>query len=95
MALTAATFMQERPEFESAGTQLVVATMADAALRVSAAEFGAKYDDALSLMTAHLLWTSPFGCSMRLDGGGDDNTSRYLTELRALTRENVPRMAVL
>lgn len=95
MALLTATFIRERPEFGSAGTQLVTSTIADARLRVSAAEYGDAYDDALSLMTAHLLWESPFGCSMRLDGGGADNESRYLKELRHLKLERVPRMGVL
>lgn len=94
MALDAPTFIRQRPEFESAGTSLVRDAIADAALRVSLDEFGTRYDDALSLMAAHLLWDSPFGASMRRDGG-QDAASPYLVELRALTRENVPRMAVL
>lgn len=95
MALDAVKFIRERKEFESAGPELVTSTIADARLRVSADEYGAAYEDALSLMTAHLLWESPFGVSMRLDGGSDHTESRYSLELRHLKLERVPRMAVL
>ena len=95
MALTASAFLMLRPEFAAAGPSMVNATMLDAAKRVSAVEYGSSYDNALALMTAHLLWESPFGASMRLEGGGEATESRYLKEFRALTRESVPRMGVL
>jgi Protein of unknown function (DUF4054) len=94
MALTATSFISDRPEFASAGVKLVASTMADARLRVSAAEYVGAYDDALSLMTAHLLWDSPFGASMRRDGG-QDAASPYWTELAKLKLERIPRIGVL
>jgi hypothetical protein len=94
MALTPAIFIRDRPEFRSAGTQMVASMMVDAAKRVSAAEYGDSYDQALALMTAHLLWDSPFGASMRRDGGADA-ASPYLTELANLRLERVPRILVL
>jgi len=95
MAVTSASFVRDRPEFATASPQLITSTLAVASLRVSATEYGDAYDAALSLVTAHLLWESPFGASMRLDGGGEDNESRYLKELRLLRLERIPRMAVL
>jgi len=94
MTITAESFFRDRPEFESAGEALVATTIALAALRVSAEQYGDAYDDALSLMTAHLLWDSPFGASMRRDGG-DDAQGPYATELGKLRLERVPRMLVL
>jgi hypothetical protein len=94
MAFNAATFIRERPEFASAGAQLVTSTSLLAAKRVSAAEYGDAYDNALALMTAHLLWDSPFGASMRRDGGAAA-ASPYLTELANLRVERVPRILVL
>jgi hypothetical protein len=94
MTITAETFVRDKPEFESAGEALVTATIALAAPRVSADQYGDAYDDAHTLMTAHLLWDSPFGASMRRDGGTDAE-SPYVTELKALRLERVPRMMVL
>ena len=93
MPLTTASFMRERKEFASAGPQLVTSTIAEARLRVSEAEYGDGYDHALSLKTAELLWDSPFGVSMRLDGGKNAENP-YRAELKALSRERVPRIAV-
>ena len=94
MASPAATFMRERREFESAGTELIVSTMALARQRISAAEYGDAYEQVVSLKTAQLLWESPFGVSMRLDGG-QDTPSKYERELGLLKLERIPRMAVL
>jgi hypothetical protein len=95
MAVTSTTFLRANPEFAAAGAQLVVAKLAEAALRINAADWGTAYDLAHSLMTAHLLWSSPFGSSMRLDGGSDAGRSRYLEEFERLRLERLPRMLVL
>lgn len=95
MAVTAETFMRARQEFVPAGEALVAETLAEAATRLSSESWGNSYDNALSLMTAHLLWSSPFGAGMRLDGGGEATTSRYLQELERLRVERIPRIMVL
>lgn len=95
MAITVEAFVRARPEFESAGEALVAETLAQAAVRISSDSWGTGYDNAHSLMTAHLLWTSPFGASMRLDGASDAGRSRYLEEFERLRLERIPRMMVL
>ncbi len=95
MTVTATSFMRDRKEFASAGPQLVTSTLAEAATRISAAEWGTAYDTAHSLMTAHLLWSSPFGSSMRLEGGSEASKSRYLEEFERLRLERIPRIMVL
>jgi len=90
-----ADFRTNYPEFNSASDSLVTAKLADAALRVNSDAFGTSYDMAHGLMTAHLLWSSPFGASMRRDGGNDDEDSRYRLEFGRLRLEVVPRVVVL
>ena len=74
---------------------LVKSALDQAAPRVDVAVWGNAYDVAHSLMTAHLLWSSPFGASMRLDGDTAAGRSRYLEEFERLRLERVPRMLVL
>lgn len=87
--------MLARPEFSSAGTQLVAAAIAEAAREIDAGAWGNVYDTALSLLTAHKLWSSPFGASMRLDGAGEDDSSRYSAQLATLRLARIPRITVL
>lgn len=94
MAVTTTSFQLERPEFQPAGAELIAANIALALQRVSADEFGDAYDQAVSLMTAHLLWSSPYGVAMRRDGG-EDAESPYLTEFLALRRERIPSILVI
>ena len=92
---TSTQFMMARPEFEGAGHQLVVSAMNEAALELNAAAWGTVYPTALSLLTAHKLWSSPFGSSMRLDGGSENDESRYSAQLAALRVKTIPRVMVL
>jgi Protein of unknown function (DUF4054) len=94
MTVTAASFKTARPEFVTASDALVTEALATAALRVDASQYGTGYDHALSLKAAHLLWDSPFGVSMRRDGGAAA-ASPYETELATLRIERVPRILVL
>ncbi len=91
-----AEFLRRFPEFESAGEQLVTSNLAEAAARISGGEFpGTTSDVALGYLAAHLLWSSPFGASMRLDSAGEELTSRYWAEFERLRLERVPRIIVL
>jgi hypothetical protein len=92
---TASKFVYERPEFQGAGAHLVTAAMDEAARELSEADWGNVYYTALSLLTAHKLWASPFGSSMRLEGGGEEKGSRYLTQLGELQVKRIPRIMVL
>ena len=95
MAITAAEFMLSRPEFASAGTQLVAEALADAVSKVDPTTWGNQTDKAVSLLAAHSLWSSPFGASMRLDGDSEETESRYLAEYARLRLARVPRILVL
>lgn len=95
MTVTAESFVRERPEFESAGEALVKAALDEAALELDATAWGSTYDTAHSLLTAHKLWSSPFGVSMRLDGGNDQDASRYSAQLATLQVKRIPRIMVL
>jgi hypothetical protein len=95
MAITVAQFVSSRPEFSSAGAQLVAEALTEARSKLDAGTWGNQYDNAVSALAAHLLWTSPFGVSMRLDGGSEESESRYLKELGRLQLARVPRIIVL
>lgn len=94
--MTAAEFLRRFPEFQSAGVQLVVSKLTEAAARLSGETFLApSLDVAQGYLAAHLLWTSPFGASMRLDSAGEELTSTYWAEYERLRLERVPRVIVL
>lgn len=94
--MTSAEFLRRFPEFQSAGVQLVVEKLTEAAARLSAEAFTApSLDVAQGYLAAHLLWSSPFGASMRLDGAGEELTSPYWAEFERLRMERVPRVMVL
>lgn len=94
--MISAVFFQRFPEFQGASTQLVVAKLAEASARISSGEFpGTTSDVAVGYLAAHLLWSSPFGASMRLDGAGEEVSSRYWAEFERLRLERVPRVIVL
>ena len=95
MPVTPTQFMRERPEFAPAGAALVATALAEATAELSADAWGANYDTAVSLRAAHKLWSSPWGAALRLDGGGDQETSRFSEQLAALRVARVPRMIVL
>lgn len=59
------TFRQRFPEFDQASDRLVNGALAEAAGQTSAEAWGENYDTAHALLTADILWLSPFGASMR------------------------------
>ena len=94
--MTAAEFLRRFKEFEAAGPSLVTSALAEASARVDAGAFTtATREIACAYYAAHLLWSSPFGASMRLDGAGEELTSPYLGEFERLRLERVPRILVL
>ncbi len=95
MAVTAAQFMRSRPEFESAGPQLVTAALQFAAGALDPGSWGTSHDQAVSAKAAHWLWSSPFGVSMRLDGSGKEVSSPYEFELETIHLSRIPRIMVL
>lgn len=94
MAVTYASFIAERPEFSRTAEALIAAKIAEATLRVGAV-WGERRDAGISLLTAHLLWSSPFGATTRLEGDRDPKEkSRYWGEFRTMARELGLRFAV-
>jgi hypothetical protein len=87
-----ATFTASYPEFRTASPELVEAKLQEAARRVSASAFGSRYDDAVALMAADLLWSSPFGATLRLDGSG--GPSEYRRAFVRLREEVCPTFVV-
>lgn len=85
--MTLIVFRATYPEFKQTGDADVQIKLAEAARRISSDAFGDRYDDAHGLMAAHLLWISPFGATMRLDG--DAGGSRYAAEFAELRSETV------
>lgn len=84
-------FVARHPQFRNAGA-LIATTIVAAECRVAKSVFGAKYEEALGQMTAHLLAISPYGRSQRL--ANDDGTSIHSKEFDRLVRECAPRMIV-
>lgn len=94
--MTAAEFVRRFPEFSTAGPELVVAVLKEAAARIEAGNFpGTTAGAAAGYYAAHLLWSSPFGSTMRLDSDGNELEDRYLSEFERLRLERVPRIIVL
>jgi len=88
-------FRTAHPEFNAASTELVQDKLDAAERRLSATAWGTRFDDAHGLLTAHLLWSSPFGASMRLEGGEQEKSSRYMKLLNELRVEVIDRVMVI
>jgi hypothetical protein len=89
-------FLRRYPEFAAAGAALIVAAIAEASGRIAGESFPSTTKSAaVGYYAAHLLWSSPFGVTMRLDGAGEELTSPYLGEFERLRLERVPRIVVL
>lgn len=89
--MSTATFRARFPEFRTAADDLVQTILDEAALRVDAQAWGAKLDVAHGYLAAHLLASSPYGKSLRLEGAEE----RYLSLLDELRAETVPGILVL
>ena len=93
MAVDAATFILELPEFADA--YAAQPAMIERALRlaqsqVSLVVFGTSYQDAVFLMAAHNLALSPSGENLRLNRTSTESV--YLEQFRLLARAKRPRV---
>ena len=80
------------PEFKSASDELVGACLDDAALSLDSTVYGAKYDLAHGLLTAHYLAMSPNGLQLRMmtdQGSVPLVASHYGREFRRVRRSVV------
>ena len=64
--LSLANFLTRFPEFKQASTELVAATLQDAALMIDCGVWGPKAGQGHGYLTAHRLALSPFGQQARL-----------------------------
>lgn len=92
--MTLEQFRLSYKEFSQIEDSVIETKLGEAALRVSECAFGNRYDFAHGLMTAHALWSSPFGATMRLDGGGEQKASPYLRDFARLRVEVIPSIIV-
>jgi len=93
--MEAAAFLDRFPEFETTAEAQLTAVLVEAAAAIDTEIFGGRYDDAHGLLTAHLLWTSPFGVSLRMEGDpSPPEKSRYFQEFAKIRREVTPRAIV-
>jgi hypothetical protein len=85
--MTADVFLKRYPEFDSAANlPLVEQTLAEVLAKLDSATFGARLDEAHGALTAHTLWSSAFGISLRLDGSGEGGKSKYLDHYESIRK---------
>lgn len=96
MAMDLATFRITYPEFAPIIDDVYVQAKLDEAQRnLSATAWSDHFNDAHGMQTAHLLWSSPFGATMRLDSGGELKKSRYQTLLQELAADVIDTAVVV
>lgn len=87
MALTAASFIGLYSEFERIDQAVITQWLAIAYGRCDASLYSARLDEAVGMLTAHLIWNSPSGNSLRLDNEQPEKKSRYWREFVQVRRE--------
>jgi hypothetical protein len=75
------------PEFKDLPDSQIQTAIDAADRRVSTTLYGARTDDAVRLLTAHLLTKTPFGKDARLTERGKQGSSIYYEEFRRLERQ--------
>jgi len=84
MTIGVARFRKAYPEFKEASAVLVQQKIDAAELRTSRTNWGTLADEAVMLLAAHLLASSPTGEKLRL--AKDDSTTIYFVDLQALRK---------
>jgi len=87
MALTAASFVDLMPEFERIDPATITQWLNIAYGRCDPVNYGSRLDEAVGYLTAHLIWNSPSGNSLRLENEQPDKKSRYWREFTQVRRE--------
>lgn len=77
MAVSVSSFLEAFPEFsgERAATDLIQAKIAEASRSVDSRRWGARTDDGVAYLAAHLLAMSPWGQKARLSDGNTGTTT--------------------
>jgi hypothetical protein len=85
--VTSGEFLDRYPEFDRADSlALVEQTLAEVLAKLDSAVFGLRLDEAHGALTAHTLWSSAFGVSLRLDGSGEGGKSKYLEHYESIKK---------
>jgi hypothetical protein len=81
------TFLDRYPEFDHADNQeLVQQTLDEVEGKLDASVYGERFDEAHGALSAHTLWSSAFGVSLRLDGSGEGGKSKYLLHFETIKK---------
>jgi hypothetical protein len=84
--LDASAFLDRYPEFNGEdNTTLVDACLAEVEAELDVSVYGARFDEAHGALTAHRLWSSAFGVSLRQDGAGGGK-SKYLEHFDSIKK---------
>lgn len=92
--MTPAAFITRYPEFETTDPDLVSAVLAEVGFGLDPTVYGLRFDAAHGALTAHRLWMSPAGVSLRGDSTQTD-TSDYLKAFQQVRREVTIGFAVI
>lgn len=87
-------FLVRYPEFSTVDTALITAILAEVAFGLDAGIYGLRFAAAQGALTAHKLWLSPAGVSLRVDSDAKDK-SDYLLEFQQIRRECTIGFAVI
>lgn len=80
------TFLDRYPEFDlPENADLVEQTLAEVLAKLDASVFGSRLDEAHGALTAHTLWASPFGLSLRGDSDSPSK-SKYLDHYKSVEK---------
>lgn len=82
------------PAFTVVDETLVQAQLDEVALGLDATVYGARFDAAHGALTAHELFISPAGSSLRGESDNADS-SDYLKKFQKIRREVAPKFAVV
>lgn len=92
--MTYAAFIILYPAFTVVDQTLVQAQLDEVALGLDPTIYGARFDAAHGALTAHELFISPAGLSLRTESDNTDS-SDYLKKFQKIRREVAPKFAVV
>ncbi len=92
--MTSGQFNARYPEFSTVDSTLVSAVLTEVGFGLDPTIYGLRFDAAHGALSAHRLWLSPAGVSLRGDSTQTD-TSDYLKQFQQIRREVTIGFAVI
>lgn len=86
--MTSGQFITRYPEFDTVDPDVISAVLAEVAKELAGGNYGARLDAAQGALTAHRLWLSPAGSSLRGESDQTD-TSDYLRAFKQMASGSV------